>query len=287
MPDPATRRWAQSVATRPLKPFDFHNLKVDDAAKTKQVLQTTRWDPKEEKDVPLRPPLNMGNFTAKQEGKLQRLIHRDLEGAREQVGWFDGYGMAATGQILGVGQTLPNGQVLDEGEITYEHKLRDAAPRRDNADRTAYYGRQAKRGAKPFWGDLHDVSGDPTQNVHVGSDGKLFGPSPGIRAEDVDPPWLAVAQRTSGVAGKAKGRRDWDTADWAEKEHRPRRGRGRGRGGRGRGRGRGQRRAQPGSRARKREQIRERHPLTNTPQTQGARVGGRPVSCSSHISRAV
>ena len=38
MPDPATRRWAQSVATRPLKPFDFHNLKVDDAAKTKQVL---------------------------------------------------------------------------------------------------------------------------------------------------------------------------------------------------------------------------------------------------------
>ena len=76
--------------------------------------------------MPLRPPLNMGNFTAKQEGKLQRLIHRDLEGAREQVGWFDGYGMAATGQILGVGQTLPNGQVLDEGEITYEHKLRDA-----------------------------------------------------------------------------------------------------------------------------------------------------------------
>ena len=221
--DPTTRRWAQTVATKPLKPFNFENLPVDNAPKRHEAVDFNG--------------KNLGRFTAKPEGKMSKLIFRDLDFEKDNVKRWDGQGMAATGQIF-----------LPDGEITYEHKLRRSAPAPDNEDRTAYYGRHARKGSQPFWGEIDQVrTRDPTQNVHRrDSNSSLYGPDPGQHAADVDPPWLAVAQKTQGVRGNAKGRRDWDTADWAEKEHRcgpsdgKKKGGGRGSAlGRGRGRGRG------------------------------------------------
>eukprot|EP01046_Picozoa_sp_COSAG06_P015922 COSAG06_NODE_1037_length_10997_cov_22.639016_3_plen_561_part_00 len=253
--DPSDRRWAQSIATKPLKPFNFENLQRRNAPKQKQVVEAGA------------AADSLGNrFTARQKGRMQELIFRDLDFEKDNVRRWDAHGMAATGQIF-----------LPDGEITYEHKLRRSAPVPDNEDRTAYYGRQSRKGSEPFWGSIEKVqTRDPTQNVHVGEHSKLYGPDPGQHASAVDPPWLAVAQKTSSVRGNAKGRRDWDTPDWAEKQKR--KGRGGSGGGRG-GRGRGQhhRRKPPGSRTKARGKTQEKHPLTRTPVPQGARTGKRPV----------
>lgn len=254
--DPVDRRWAQSIATKPLKPFNFENLRRRNAPKQVQVQDSAAARKKVE---------TKGNrFTVRQPGRLQELIYRDLDFEKDNVLRWENHGMAATGQIK-----------LADGSITYEHKLRRSAPAPDNEDRTAFYGRQSRKGSQPFWGSIVQVqTRDPTQNVHINERGEMYGPDPGQHAAAVDPPWLSVAQKTAGVRGNAKGRRDWDTPDWADKQTQA----GRGSSSRNtRGSQNNRRRMPPGSRSKSRSMAQEKHPLTRTPEPQGARTGERPV----------
>lgn len=257
--DPADRRWAQSIATRPLKPFNYENLRRRNAPKAVQVKD--RADARNSQGGAKEEP--QGNrFTVRQPGRLQELIFRDLDFEKDNVrATWDHHGMAATGQII-----------LPDGSITYEHKQRRSAPAPDNEDRTAYYGRQSRKGSQPFWGNIEQVqTRDPTQNVHINERGNIYGPDPGQHASAVDPPWLAVAQKTAGVRGNAKGRRDWDTPDWADKQAQV------GRGRKARGSHKNHRRMPPGSRSKARSRAQDKHPLTHTAEPQGARTGKKPV----------
>ena len=254
--DPVDRRWAQSIATKPLKPFNFENLRRRNAPKQVQVQDSAAARKKVE---------TKGNrFTVRQPGRLQELIYRDLDFEKDNVLRWENHGMAATGRIK-----------MADGSITYEHKLRRSAPAPDNEDRTAYYGRHSRKGSQPFWGSIVQVqTRDPTQNVHINEHGEIYGPDPGQHAAAVDPPWLAVAQKTAGVRGNAKGRIDWDTPDWADKQTQA------ARGSSSRNTNETQntrRRVPPGSRSKSRSMAQEKHPLTRTPEPQGARTGRRPV----------
>ncbi len=256
--DPADRRWAQSIATRPLKPFNFENLRRRNAPKQVQVQ-----DPAASRSSQGgRKKESQGNrFTVRQAGRLQELIFRDLDFEKDNVrATWDHHGMAATGQII-----------LPDGSITYEHKQRRSAPAPDNEDRTAYYGRQSSKGSQTFWGSIDQVQNrDPTQNVHINERGDIYGPDPGQHASAVDPPWLAVAQKTAGIRGKAKGRRNWDP-DWSEQQAQV------GRGRKASADQKNQRRMPPGSRSKARSRAQDKHPLTRAPEAQGARTGKKPI----------
>lgn len=260
--DPADRRWAQSIATKPLKPFNYESLRYRNAPK-----QVTVKGSNEARQSRGRGTVESkaNRFTVKQPGRLQELIFRDLDFEKGNVRHWDKHGMAATGQIIHA-----------DGSIVYEHTKRRSAPAPDNEDRTAYYGRQSRKGSQPFWGSIEQVqTRDPTQNVHVNAFGDMYGPEPGQHASAVDPPWLAVAQKTDGVRGNAKGRRDWDTPDWAAKQketegERPSRNT--------RGSRQKQNRRQPAaSRSKVRSKTQETHPLTRTKEPQGARTGKKPA----------
>lgn len=263
--DPVDRRWAQSIATKPLKPFNYENLRRRNPPKQVTLRDTSA---KAKTSGAGGKGEEQGNrFTVKQPGRLQELIFRDLDFEKDNVRMFwDKHGMAATGQIK-----------MPDGSIMYEHNQRRSAPAPGNEDRTAFYGRQSRKGSQPFWGTIEQVqTRDPTQNVYINSDGDLFGPDPGQQASAVDPPWLAVAQKTAGVRGKAKGRRDWDTADWADKQKQTVHV-GTSRKSRGTQKQAANRRMPPGSRSKSRTRWQEKHPLTRTPEPQGARTGKRPV----------
>ena len=97
--DPVDRRWAQSIATKPLKPFNFENLRRRNAPKQVQVRDEAAARAKQE---------TKGNhFTVRQPGRLQELIFRDLDFEKDNVrACWGKHGMAATGEIL-----LPDGAV--------------------------------------------------------------------------------------------------------------------------------------------------------------------------------